>query len=141
VDPQEPPLTVVVDTNVIAYLVLRTEPFYAEVVDFWVSDHEPIAPASWEAELANTLWVTVRAGVCDRDTALAHLAFAARLNVASVPVQELWGDSLRTACESNHPAYDTLFVELARRRGAPLVTFDKRVLERFPDVARRPNAL
>jgi len=38
-------------------------------------------------------------------------------------------------------AYDTLFVELADRMGTPLVTFDQRLLDEFPKLAKRPAAL
>jgi predicted nucleic acid-binding protein len=35
--------------------------------------------------------------------------------------------------------YDTLFVELAERERAPLVTFDRRLLAACPTIARRPK--
>ncbi len=37
--------------------------------------------------------------------------------------------------------YDTLFVELAARRSCRLATFDKGVLNAFPDIAIRPRDL
>jgi len=44
----------VVDTNVLAYFLLGTEPFVDEARRFWNAVREPIAPALWEAELANS---------------------------------------------------------------------------------------
>lgn len=41
-------MRVVVDTNVVVYYLLGTEPFVEEVRDFWSAVTEPIAPASWE---------------------------------------------------------------------------------------------
>lgn len=134
-------MTVVVDTNVIAYLLLRTEPFYEEVASFWAAGHETEAPASWEAEVTNVLWLAVRAGVVERDAAVERLALAGRLGIRSVPVRRLWRGGLVRACIAGHPAYDTLFVELAVDREAPLVTFDKQLLSRFPTVACRPSSL
>lgn len=43
------------------------------------------------------------------------------------------------ATAANHPAYDTVFVELAVRLRKPLVTFDQGLLRRFPDRAIRPR--
>jgi predicted nucleic acid-binding protein len=53
----------------------------------------------------------------------------------------LWAGAVSRALAADHPAYDTLFVELAVRESTPLATFDQKVLQRFPDVARRPAAL
>ena len=53
----------VVDTNVVAYYLLGTEPFVEEVRQFWRTVEEACAPAHWEAELANAVWMAVRTGV------------------------------------------------------------------------------
>ena len=45
----------VVDTNVVAYYLLGTEPFIEEVRQFWRTVEEACAPAHWEAELANVV--------------------------------------------------------------------------------------
>ena len=45
----------VVDTNVVAYFLLGTEEFVEEARRFWRSVKEPIAPALWEAELADVV--------------------------------------------------------------------------------------
>ena len=47
----------VVDTNVVAYYLLGTEPFIEEVRQFWHTIEEACAPTHWEAELANTIWI------------------------------------------------------------------------------------
>ena len=134
-------MTVVVDTNVIAYLLLDTEPFRDEVHAFWASHDDVCAPASWEAELVNVIWLAVRAGVIDRDAGLEKLRLARALGIRSEPVSGLWEGALVRAVHADHPAYDTLFAELAVRIGAPLTTFDKRLLERFSEIARRPGTL
>ena len=46
-------MTVVVDTNVVAYLLLGTERFVAESRRFMAVVDQGLAPALWEAELAN----------------------------------------------------------------------------------------
>ena len=47
-------MIVVVDTNVVAYYLLGTEPFVDEVRQFWRAAEETWAPVHWEAELALT---------------------------------------------------------------------------------------
>ena len=132
-------MKVVVDTNVIAYFLLGTRPFRQECVTFWKAIDEPLAPASWEAELTNVLWMAVRTKVVPLPEALHKLDLAVTLGIRTVPVQSLWHGALIRACSANIAAYDTLFVELAEREGCPLATFDKGLLKAFPKIARRPR--
>jgi predicted nucleic acid-binding protein len=135
------PLRAVVDTNVIAYYLLATEPFVEEVRAFWHRPLDLAAPTLWEAEVSNVLWMAARAGLIDKPMALRRLVLAARLGIRSVPTRRLWRGALARALNSNVAAYDTLFVELAVREHKPLVTFDGKLLAAFPNVAVRPNAL
>jgi len=130
----------VVDTNVVAYYLLGTEPFADEARIFWRSAAATSAPSHWQAELANVVWMAVRTGVLSPDEGHRRLDFASRLRVRSVPISTLWQSALATALQSGVAVYDTLFVELARRQRSPLVTFDTRVLKAFPTIARRPSA-
>ena len=134
-------LKVVVDTNVVAYYLLATEPFVDEVRAFWHRPLDLAAPALWEAEVANVLWMAARSGVIDKGTALRRLFLAARLGIRSVPTRRLWRGALARALNSKVAAYDTLFIELAIRERKPLVTFDTNLLGIFPQITVRPGAL
>ena len=134
-------MRVVVDTNVVAYYLLRTEPFFEEARDLWHRVEAPIAPSFWAAEYANAVWGVARAGVLDPAEALGRLRLAALLGIEEVAVGQLWAGALSRALAANHPVYDTLFVELAEREALPLVTFDQKLIERFPRVAIRPRDL
>ena len=134
-----PGLSAVVDTNVVAYYLLGTEPFAVEAREFWQATDEPVAPAHWQAELANVVWMAVRTGTLSADEGHRRLDFASRLRLRSVPIGSLWQSALTLSLDSGLSAYDTLFVALARRRRLPLVTFDKQILKAFPDVAKRPS--
>jgi predicted nucleic acid-binding protein len=131
----------VVDTNVIAYFLLGTEPFQHECDRFWRAVEEPIAPASWEAEFVNVLWMATRKDVVDLPEALRRLKLARSLGISSVPVNSLWEGALARAAASRVAAYDTLFVELAERETVPLATFDEALLKAFPRIAKRPRAI
>ena len=135
------PLRAIVDTNVIAYYLLGTLPFAEEARAFWHSPLDLAAPALWEAELSNVLWMAARAGVIEKRGALRRLALAARLGIRSVPTRRLWQGALARALNANVSAYDTLFVELAVRERRPLVTFDGKLLAAFPGVVVRPSGL
>ena len=131
----------VVDTNVIAYLLLGTETFVDEARRCFEVVSRPLAPAHWEAELTNVLWLAVRAGVLPPEEGPVRLGLARRLGVETVSTSTFCQGALLRAVTAGVPAYDTLFVEVAARAGCPLVTFDRSVLRAFPDIARRPGDL
>lgn len=133
-------MNAVVDTNVIAYLVLGTERFVDEARDFMAVVVEAWAPAVWEAELADVLWMAARHKVLSLDQAATRLRLADGLGVHAVPNRTLWQGALVRAHQANIAVYDTLFVELAVREGLPLATFDAALLRAFPDIAVRPAA-
>jgi predicted nucleic acid-binding protein len=134
-------MRVVVDTNVVAYFLLGTEEFVAETSRFWRRVRKPTAPTVWEAELANVVWMAVRAKVLPPEEAPKRLTLAAGLGIDSVSSRSLWHGALARSLSSGVAVYDTLFVELAAREHLHLATFDARVLKSFPDIAHRPALL
>jgi predicted nucleic acid-binding protein len=131
----------VVDTNVVAYLLLGTPEFVDEARTCFQAVAVPLAPAHWEAELAHVLWMAARAGVLPPEEASARLGLGRRLGIESVSTTTLCGGALLRAIETGVAVYDTLFVELAARTGCPLLTFDKALLRAFPEIAIRPGQL
>ena len=127
-------MTVVVDTNVVAYLLLGTERFVAEARTFMAGVRQGLAPALWEAELANVVWMAIQQGVMPPGEGPKRLGLAVRLGIHSVPSRTLWQGALVRAVGSGIAVYDTLFVELAVREKLRLATFDRKVLRTFPDV-------
>jgi len=132
---------VVVDTNVVAYLLLGTTGFVDEARACFSAVSNPIAPAHWEAELTNVLWMAVRSGIVAPEDGPVRLSLARRLGVESVATATLCQGALLRSVTSGIAVYDTLFVELAARTGCPLLTFDKAVIKAFPDIAIRPREL
>src|SRR5439155_10497256 len=109
--------------------LLGTERFLEEVRQFWRTVEDACAPTHWEAELANAVWMAVRAGVLPTDEGHQKLDLAARLGIESVANRSLWQPALTRALSSGAAVYDTLFVELAVQRSIPLATFDRNVLK------------
>lgn len=133
-------MNAVVDTNVVAYYLLATEPFVDEARQFWRAVGQPLAPAIWAAELASVIWMAIRTDVLAADEGHRRLDLAARLRIRSVSIRALWQPALARAIATDVAVYDSLFVELAARRRLPLVTFDARLLKAFPKTACRPSA-
>lgn len=131
----------VVDTNVVAYLLLGTAEFVDEARAGLSAIKSPIAPAHWEAELGNVVWMATRAGVLAPDDAPNRLALARRLGIESISVGGLTQGALMRSIAAGIAFYDTLFVELAVRTSSPLVTFDGALLKAFPGIAQRPAAI
>lgn len=131
----------VIDTNVVAYLLLGTESFADESRACFERVETLLAPAHWEAELANVVWMAVRAGVLPAAEGPARLGLARRLGIESMATARLCQGALLRAIESGVSVYDTLFVELAMCTACSLLTFDKAVLKAFPAIARRPRDL
>ena len=134
-------MKVVVDTNVVAYHLLGTPRFAAEAEAMLGAAEEILAPALWEAELANVIWMAVRADVLPPQEAPGKLALAVGLGVRSVPIRTLWHGALLRSLQSSVAVYDTLFVELADRERLPLATFDRKLIQAFPALAKRPREL
>ncbi len=134
-------MKVVVDTNVVAYLLLGTEGFVDEAKASFHAVSNPIAPAHWESELANVVWMAVRSGILPPEEGPVRLSLARRLGIESVSIATLCRGALLRSIASGIAVYDTLFVELAVRMGCPLLTFDKAMIKGFPDIAIRPRDL
>ena len=133
-------MTAVVDTNVVVYYLLGTQPFADEARRFWRAAAEVWAPSHWEAELANVIWMAVRTGALPRDEGHRKLDMASRLGIQAAPVSSLWQAALSRALESGVAVYDSLFVELASQHKSRLATFDTELLNKFPTIAKRPRS-
>ena len=131
----------VVDTNVIAYLLMGTQQYADEVRAFMATVREVQAPAIWEAELANVLWMAARQRIVTIEEAVSRLALADNLGIDTISTRTLWQGALVRAHQSGVAVYDTLFVELAAREGLPLATFDSALIKAFPEIAARPASL
>ena len=97
---------IVVDTNVIASLVLPTSHHTPAALNLLGSDRDWAAPLLWRSELCNILATGVRNGWFGADQANEALAVAEEVmegNDYAVPAAEV----LRAAIASGCTAYDT----------------------------------
>ena len=124
---------IVVDTNVIAYLMIpggRTE--QAELA--LKKDPVWVAPLLWRSEFRNVLMLYLRQNLMKINYSLAVMQRAEKLlakkeyHVASEKVLQL-------VSECDLSAYDCEYVSLAKDLGVQLLTVDKKILRAFPQTA------
>jgi predicted nucleic acid-binding protein len=86
-----------------------------------------LAPELMLTELANTLWKLQRADRLDGLDPQELLAEARELVDRLEPDRHLQAEALALACHLNHPVYDCLYLALARREAASLISSDRRL--------------
>jgi len=124
---------IVVDTNIIAYLVILGDktPLAERVFIF---DPDWAAPRLWRSEMQNLLSLYLRRSEMNITDAKLVMQRAEML----VAENEFGVDPARVlelADASGCTAYDCEFIALAESLGVPLVTSDKKLLAAFPDIA------
>jgi predicted nucleic acid-binding protein len=124
---------IVIDTNIIGYLFL-TSKRTAQAEQALLKDSDWVAPPLWRSELCNVLATCTNRSLVKLEDALLIISEAEQLMKDSE--YEVTSEQvLRLATQSGCSAYDCEFIALARDLNAPLVTVDKKILARFPDVA------
>jgi predicted nucleic acid-binding protein len=131
-------LTTVVDTNVVAALMLPTAA-NAEVAALLRQDSDWRLPPLWRSEFRQVLLKYVRAVLATPEQALAlwHKALE-RFELSEQPVagHQVLALAIATGCST----YDAEFVVLARQLNCRLLTFDRKLLQLFPDLAMKPGS-
>ena len=122
---------IVVDTNVIIYLLLESA-LTERAVEVRRRDKHWVAPMLWRSEFRN-----VSLGYFRRDRiSLSDLITLSELAESKVESRQVDGPRIiELAADSGCTAYDCEFISLAERLNVPLVTSDKKLLAAFPDVA------
>ncbi len=129
---------IVVDTNVVAYLIIPGE--HTETASgVFARDPDWIVPPLWRSEFRNLLVLYVRRGALPLDDALVLMARSEVL-LAARERSARSEHVLRLAAVSGCTGYDCEFVAVAQAEGVALVTSDRKVLAAFPTVAVSPAA-
>ena len=131
-------MTTVVDTNVVAALMLPTAA-NAEVAELLRQDPDWRLPPLWRSEFRQVLLKYVRADLATPEQALAlwHKALE-RFELSEQPVAGhlVLALAIATGCST----YDAEFVVLGRQLNCRLLTFDRKLLQLFPDLAMKPGS-
>lgn len=129
---------IVVDTNIIAYLLITGEysPFAEKLLEH---DNHWIAPPLWRSEFRNVLTTYLRKKITSFVEAL-ELSENAELLMRDNEYSVSFSDILKLVQTCTCSAYDCEFVALAHDFEVPLYTMDKIILRDFPDTARSLTA-
>ncbi len=126
---------IVVDTNVIAYLLLPSEHTPAARAAY---ERDPIwaAPLLWRSEFRNVLASSIHQGHMTLDHAVDLMDVGNELMEGREYAVDST-DVLNLASLSSCSAYDCEFVALARELRVPLLTEDRRIRTSFRDLTVR----
>jgi predicted nucleic acid-binding protein len=129
---------IVVDVNVVAYLLIEGE-HTRQAEALLAADPEWAAPLLWRSEWRNVLAGYLRRGELDPAGAREHLeAATALLNGREHLVDD--ETVMDLVLGSDCSAYDCEYAALADALHVPLVTFDRRLRDAFPDQAQSVEA-
>jgi predicted nucleic acid-binding protein len=128
---------IVVDTNVIAYLLIKGE-HSSMIRDVFDKDADWRAPMLWRSEFRNVLAFYLQ----NRDLRLEDAVIMMDLALDLMKGGEYVVRSnavLRHASHSKCSAYDCEFIALAEDLQSPLITTDRQVFQAFPALAKSPD--
>ncbi len=83
----------------------------------------------YKVETANVIWKYFKANLLNKEEALRILRFCDELIDEYVDIASNNEEALVESMRLNHPAYDLLYLTLARRRGGILLTLDKKLIK------------
>jgi predicted nucleic acid-binding protein len=120
----------VVDASV-AVKWFVTEPGSQEALNLAHRDEPLIAPELIVAEVVNAMWRRIVTGAIEQSQAEDVPRALAEMFAELWPMTPLASRALAIAAELRHPAYDCLYLALAERENARLITSDRRLLRRL----------
>jgi predicted nucleic acid-binding protein len=126
----------VADTNVLIELFLPS-PSSQVVLACRDADDDWRLPSLWMHEFRHVLLKYLRAGRLDLSIALNHLVVAERKFLPRT-IAIANAEALQLAHQVGCSSYDAEFVVLAQQLACPLLTFDRKLLQLFPEVAVKP---
>ena len=129
---------IVVDTEIIASMTFPTR--HSGAVQS-LHEKNPVweAPLIWKSGFLNIISLYYRKKMIDYEDAVNALTFAERLigtREHLVPAKAIMDAAFR----STRAAYGCEFVVLAEQLGTRLVTYDKKLIEEFPELTITPDA-
>ncbi len=99
-----------------------------KLIDVIVKADWVISPSLYIAEVNNVFWKyqkfsNLEFEICDR-----HIEQTIRLVDDFIHDKELYREAFALACQENHSVYDMLYLTLARRNNAVLLSLDKKLI-------------
>jgi len=123
----------IIDTMVFAYALLHVEGKYEQALNALDSTTQIVVPDSLFAELGNVVWQWIKFQHLPLQTGLNALQDAEAMVDMTINSSQIRDLALELAVSNDHPYYDTLFVAAALQTNTEVITFDRRLANKFPD--------
>jgi predicted nucleic acid-binding protein len=129
---------IVADANLIAALILPISEHTETAEQILMTDRDWAAPTLWRSECCNILATAHRNSVMNLELAIEAMETAEQVmggsefEVSSV-------ETLKLAAASGCTAYDSEYMLLAKELSVRLLTYDKKLLREFPEIAIHPE--
>ncbi len=118
---------VVIDASTAVMLVTGRHPDAESALAVLEAAETVLAPRLYWSEVANALWKYTRRAELPEATAIDYLEEAAAMVDEPIDDELLSTEALIAAVRFDHPVYDALYAVLGRRRGAAVLTRDRRL--------------
>lgn len=132
--------TVVVDASVAVKWFLP-EHDAGRAASLLRADNRLLAPDLLWIEVASVLWKVARRGAISADESQRMIAGTTAFPVETVESLDLLPESLRIASRTDRTVYDCLYLALAARRNAAVVTADERLVNGLRGTPWAQNAI
>ena len=99
------------------------------------------APRLMGSEIANALWRKARLNQIERADAVAAVAWVPEMPVRWNDDETVSADAVRLALALDHPVYDCIYLALAHRIGAVMLTADDRFVSVLAQTEHGESAL
>lgn len=129
----------VIDTMVFAYALFNEPEHRQEALTVLDKTDTIHVPDLFRAEFCNVAWQWVTHQQLSLQQAIKAAEKTEALITSVTSSEHLWVSALEVAALTKHPAYDALFIVLAEKLNCPLITWDKKLLQKFPGIALKPD--
>lgn len=130
---------IVVDTNILAYFWLPSN--QSTLCDkLFQNDPEWVAPLLWKSEFRNVVNLYLRKKLITLPEAIQVTESAEnqmRNHEFHINSSQVYSFAVQSECS----AYDCEFISLAEDLNLKLATFDKQILNSFPEIAIHPSEI
>ena len=124
-------MTCVADASVVLKWFLPDEPYADAAWTLVENDEILIAPDFLIVEVCNAAWKCFRQERMEAQEVLDIASILPRFLMELVGASSLAPRASTIAVELDHPVYDCMYLALAETRKVPLVTADKRLLDKL----------
>ena len=128
---------IVADTNVVSYMYFDHPEYTPVVKKLLQSDKDWAAPLLWRSEFCHVIHKQVRANHVHEDEMCELLNYVTR-DISIQDVKPDYHEALTLAYHTGCTSYDCEYISVANILDIPLITFDKKLLRTFPNIAMQP---